>query len=121
MKVNNLTLTAADLIFTIEVNNPNAFELGISNFNYQLKINNQTWAKGISTETPTIPLKGKGVISVPVKLDLHKVGRSVYSALANKDRLGYQLMGNISLDTGLNFLQDYKMPLNIAGTTELFD
>lgn len=121
MKVNNITMTTADLLVTIEVDNPNAFHLGLSKLNYQLNIDNQTWAKGVSTEAAAIPQKGKGIINIPVKLDLRKVGRAVYSALANQNRLSYQLVGNITVDTGLKFLRDYEMPLNIAGTTRLSD
>ncbi len=119
MKVENLTLSDADFIFTLEVYNPNAFHLGLSNFNYQLNINNQTWVKGINIEAAAIPQKGKGIINVPTKIDLRKVGSAVYSALANKDRLSYQLVGNITVDTGLEFLKDYEMLLNFAGTTKL--
>ena len=117
LQVKDLSLTAAEIVAEIEVHNPNAFDLGLSNFNYRLDINQQTWGEGVSNKSTSIPKKGKGTISIPLKLDLLRVGRATFQLLSSDEKIDYQLLGGITLDTGLEFLRQHKMPLNIKGTT----
>lgn len=119
VKINKLSFTSAELLTQVEVNNPNAFSLAMSNLNYQLNVNNQRWGEGNITKTSNIPEKGKGVIDIPVKLDLLKVGQSAYKVLLNKSAIEYELTGNATVDTGLELLRNYKMPLDVKGKTSL--
>ncbi|MCP4432794.1 MAG: LEA type 2 family protein [Gammaproteobacteria bacterium] len=119
LKVNKLNLTSADVVASIEVDNPNAFKLGLKNFNYKLNVNQQTWGEGTGSTPNSIPQKSKGTFNIPLKLNLLTMGKSVYQLLNGDRRLSYQLSGGITLDTGLTFLRAYKMPLNISGSTTL--
>ena len=115
VKINKLSFTSAELITQVEVTNPNAFDLALSNFNYQLNVNQQPWGQGNITQKSNIPKKGKGIINIPVKLDLLTAGKSAYTLLVNKSPLDYQLKGNVTLDTGLELLKNYKLPLDVKG------
>lgn len=117
LKVSSLSLTSAKIIAEIEVDNPNNFTLGLSHFDYRLNINQQTWGKGSSTKPRAIPKKGKGIISIPLNLDLKTMGKAAYQLLKGGKQLDYQLVGGITLDTGIELLRQYKMPLNLKGTT----
>lgn len=115
LKVKNLSLTSADLLAAIEIDNPNSFKLGLSNFNYKLNINQQTWGEGISSKLNPVPEKGKATLNIPLKLDLLSMGKTAYQIINGGDQLDYQLIGGITLDTGLDFLRQYEMPLNLKG------
>ncbi|RKZ68246.1 MAG: hypothetical protein DRQ44_04690 [Gammaproteobacteria bacterium] len=119
VKVKNISFTSADLVALIEVDNPNDFDIAVRNFNYQLKVNQQNWGQGKINKSSNIPKKGKGIIEVPVKLNLLSAGKSVYNALINKTPVEYQLTGNATLDTGLELLKGYNLPLDIKGTTAI--
>lgn len=119
VNVKQLNFTSADLVTQVEISNPNAFNLAMSNFNYQLNINQQTWGKGMVSEKNSVPQKGSTIINIPVKLDLLTAGKSAYKLLLNKSPLEYQLTGNVTLDTGLEYLRDYKLPLDVKGTAAL--
>ena len=119
VKVKNISFTSADLVAVIEVNNPNDFDIGVSDFNYQLKVNQQNWGQGKINKSSNIPKKGKGFIEIPVKLNLLNAGKSAYNALINKTPVEYQLTGNATLDTGLELLKGYNLPLDIKGTTSI--
>jgi LEA14-like dessication related protein len=119
VKISKLSFTSAELLTQVEVNNPNAFNLAMSNLNYQLNINNQKWGEGNIAKTSNIPEKGKGVIDIPVKLDLVSVGQAAYKVLLNKSTIEYELTGNATVDTGLELLRNYKMPLDVKGKTSL--
>lgn len=117
VKIKNLSFSTAELIAQVEVNNPNAFKLDMSNLNYQLKVNKQKWGQGNITQITSIPEKGKGIIEIPIKLDIFSVGQSVYKVLLNKSAIEYELNGNATIDTGLEMLRDYNLPLDVKGKT----
>ena len=119
VRVDRLNLASADIVADIEIDNPNAFDLGLKNFNYKLDINQQTWGQGTGSTPNSIPKKSTGKIRIPLTLNLMTMGKSVYQLLNGDQRLNYQLSGGITIDTGLDFLRAYKMPLNISGTTML--
>lgn len=119
VKINSFDLSSAELVTQVEVDNPNSFDLGVSNFNYQLDINKQKWGQGKVTQSSTIPKKGTGTINIPVTLDLLSIGRSAYMLLLNKSHLSYQLTGDVTLDTGIELLRNFKMPLDVKGETSL--
>lgn len=117
VKIKNLSFTNAELVAQVEVSNPNDFDLGLSNLNYQLNVNQQNWAQGKINKSSNIPKKGKGIVEIPVKLNLLDAGKSAYNALVNKAPVEYQLTGKTELDTGIELLRDYIMPFDIKGTT----
>jgi LEA14-like dessication related protein len=119
VKVKNLSFTSADLVALIEVNNPNNFNIGVKNFNYRLNVNQQNWGQGKINKSSNIPKKGKGIIEVPVKLNLLSAGKSAYNALVNKVPVEYQLTGKAELNTEIELLRDYNMPFDIKGTTSI--
>lgn len=119
IKVNNLSFTSADLVTTVEVANPNDFNLGLSNFNYQLNVNQQNWGQGKINQSSNIPNKGTGVIDIPVKLNLLSIGSAAYKMLLNKSPLNYQLTGNTTLNTDIDLLKNLDMPIDVKGTAPL--
>lgn len=119
VKIKNLSFTAAELVAQVEITNPNDFDLGMSNLNYQLNVNQQNWGQGKINQNSNIPKRGKGIVEIPVKLNLLSAGKSAYNALVNKAPVEYQLTGNVTLDTGLELLKGYNLPLDIKGTTAI--
>jgi len=119
VKIKNLSFTSADLVAQVEVNNPNDFSMAVKNFNYQLNVNQTKWGQGEITQSSNIPENGKGIIDIPVKLDLLSIGSAAAALLQNKAPLEYQLTGNATLDTGLELLKGYDLPVDIKGTTAL--
>jgi len=119
VKIKKFNLTSAELVTQVEVNNPNNFDLGMSKFNYQLDINQKKWGQGNISQKSTIAKKGTGTINIPVKLDLMSIGKSTYNLLLNKSDLSYKLSGDVTLDTGIELLRDFKIPLDVKGKTSL--
>ncbi len=119
VSVNSLNLASADIVADLEIDNPNAFDLALKNFNYKLDVNDKTWGEGTGATPNSIPQKSTGTIRIPLTLNLMTMGQSVYQLLNGDQRFAYQLAGSITIDTGLDFLRAYKMPLNISGTAYL--
>ena len=119
VKIKKLNFTSADIVALVEVNNPNDFSMALKSFNYQLNINQKNWGQGEITQSNEIPKKGKGVIEIPLKLDLYSIGSAAVALLQNKSPVEYQLKGNATVDTGLELLKGYDLPIDIKGTTSL--
>ncbi len=119
IKVKNISFATAELIALVEVNNPNDFALGVSNLNYQLNINQKNWGQGNISSNINIPKKGTGIVEIPLKLNLLSAGKSVYDVIINKKPINYQLTGNATINTALELLNNFDMPLDISGTTSL--
>jgi LEA14-like dessication related protein len=119
VKIKKLNFTSADIVAQVEVNNPNDFSMVLKSFNYNLNINQKNWGQGEITQSSEIPKKGKGVIEIPLKLDLFSIGSAAVALLQNKSPVEYQLTGNATVDTGLELLKGYDLPIDIKGTTSL--
>ncbi len=119
IKLKNMSFSSADILAQIEVSNPNDFDLGLKSFNYQLNVNQKNWGQGNIKQAINIAKKDKGIIEIPVKLDLLSVGTALYPMLKNKAPLQYQLKGNATIDTGLELLKNYDMPVDFSGTTTI--
>lgn len=119
VKIKSLNFAAAELVTMVEIKNPNTFSLALNNFNYKLDINNQSWGEGKITQKQNVPGKGAGIIAIPVKLNLLRMGSSIYQLLNNKEILAYRIRGDLNLDTGSALLKNYNMPLDIKGKVSL--
>jgi LEA14-like dessication related protein len=117
--IKNLSLAAAEVVAQVEIYNPNVFDLAFSDFNYQLDINQQNWGQGSISQRSSIPQKAKSTIDIPVKLNIMSMGQTAYQLLSSKQPLEYQLKGAMTLDTGIELLRNYRMPLNIKGKASL--
>ena len=119
VKLKNLGFTGADIIARVEVDNPNAFQLGMSDFNYRLNINQHKWGAGAIKQKQTIAAKSRGIIEVPLSLDLLSMGSSATKLLSDDEPLDYQLKGSMKVDTGIDLMKDVAVPLDIKGQVPL--
>lgn len=119
VQIKSLNLITAELVALVEVVNPNAFDLSFSDFNYQLNVNQQSWGQGRINQSKKIAEKGKATLEIPVKLNMASMGQTAYRMLSDKQPLEYHLTGGINLDTGIELLQNFNMPLDIKGKASL--
>lgn len=119
IQLKSLSLVAAELVAQVEIDNPNVFDLGFSDFDYRLNVNQQPWGQGSVNKSGRISKKSKGTIEVPLKLNIASMGQTAYRLLSNREMLEYQLTGGMALDSDLEMFSNYKMPLDIQGKAKL--
>lgn len=83
------TLSGANLILHISVENPNAFPLAMQAATYSLALENKPFTSG-QTGAQTIAAKSTGEITVSVHVDFGSVGSWAYS-LITKGKAQYAL------------------------------
>ncbi len=119
LKLNKVTLSSADLALKLELDNPNAFSLGLDKLNYFFKINNQTWAQGLSQEKMQLNKKGKSTLSIPISLNLFEMGRTVYGLITGSSELNYNFSGNADLKTSVPLLNNFSLPVEKSGKIKI--
>lgn len=101
LRLDRLTLSSADLLLTLEVDNPNIFELVIDRFSYEFALNNQRVAGGDGRQRVRLQEQGRGLIELPLSISLTEVGRNLSQALIDGEPLDYGLSFETDLQTGL--------------------
>ncbi len=83
---------------TLRVQNPNDFELPIRGLTYKLEINDEEFARGVSSEAVTVKPFGEETIKVNVTSNLLSlVGKLKNLAPNAASGLRYKISGNIAL------------------------
>ncbi|NOQ37216.1 MAG: hypothetical protein GQ569_15205 [Methylococcaceae bacterium] len=82
------------------IKNPNSFALPIQNLNYQLFINNQSFAKGLSDKPVTIPALGEGYLETDINSNIMDVvdGFGQWFSLAKRS-LDYRITGDVGVSS----------------------
>jgi LEA14-like dessication related protein len=84
----------------LSIKNPNAFPLPIQSLNYQLFLNNKSFAKGRNTQPITIPAVGEGYMETDITSNIADViqGWQQWFSLAKRS-LDYRLTGDVGVSS----------------------
>ena len=112
----NLGLIEQNYLLKLHLKNPNPFPLPINSLNYQLQINDQIFAKGMSNKAVSIPASGEEFFVLQVASNLMRtIGQfSDLKTLLNRN-FNYRLSGNVNvIDSGL-----FQLPFEYQGEVPL--
>ena len=84
------------LTLVLALENPNAMTITVLGYDYEVRVAGQSVARGVSNQPVTLPARGETTVTVPVLLKLR------------------ELPGLLP-----NFLQEKKIPVEIAGGVRL--
>lgn len=90
VRVRGLSLSGVDLVFNLEVDNPNAFEVVLGRIDWGLAVAGRSLLSGEQREGLEIPAEGRHTTDVPVRLNFVELFRS-YETLRGRDRADYEL------------------------------
>lgn len=94
----NLGLLEQNYRLRLRLNNPNPFPLPITQFNYQVRINEQEFTQGKNNQAITIPALGEQFLDIDVTSNLMRLmGQwQDWKTLLNQ-RFRYQLVGGVNV------------------------
>ncbi len=101
LRLDRLTLSSADLLLTLEVDNPNVFELILDRFSWEFALNHHRVAGGDARQRMRLAEQGTGMIELPLSVSLAELGRSLSTALINGEQMDYGLSFQSDFATGL--------------------
>lgn len=103
-------------IMKLRIQNPNDVDLPINGMTFDVELNGQPFAKGLSDKAVTVPRMGEALLEVKATSNLGSVLRQLRELQkGGRDRADYRLFGRIGLD-GLGSIPfdrrgDLPMPL----------
>ena len=111
-KLSGLSFEQADLIFDIEINNPNPIGISLSGFDYDFLLNNTSFLKGEQNNTQEIRANDLATIQLPLSLVYDNIFKT-YQRLKNEDNITYTL--NTGLSFNLPVLGKIRIPVSASG------
>jgi LEA14-like dessication related protein len=111
-KLSALTFDQADLIFDIEIDNPNAVGVTLAGFDYDLLLNNQSFLKGEQQKELVIKASDKAAVQLPLTLNFIDIYQT-YQNLKNEDEVNYTINTGFSFD--LPVLGPIRIPASTSG------
>jgi len=111
-KIAGLSFDQVDLVFDIEIKNPNPIGINLAGFDYDLLLNKNSFLKGEQNNQLEIKANDVAVIQLPLSLLYNNIFKT-YNSLKNEDKITY------SLKTGLSFnipvLGPVRIPVSTSG------
>ncbi len=117
VKVNNISVSGADIALQVNVKNPNPFSFLLNSFNYTFAVGGSTWANGTSQKSVQVNKKGESTITIPVSLNFLDMGTSAYKLLTTDNQtIPYKLTGGLDLSSpDVPLLGQVHLPIDKAG------
>lgn len=115
LKVKNVNVTGANMELQLRMENPNAFDVLLNSFNYELTVNGKSWAKGLGAKQIQVGSKGESAITIPIAMDFAQIGVTVYQMLSGEEQFDYSFEGNLDVGSSLPLLQQATLPFNKSG------
>ncbi len=115
LQLNNLSVSGANLVLQVEIDNPNKFDFLLQNIKYSLTIADQQWLNGAQEQDLQVASNGKGVLEFPIKLNFFEVGRSVFGMLTGDSPLSYHLTGQLGINPNLSLINEIRIPFDQTG------
>lgn len=115
LKLNNISLTKANLELKLNVDNPNSFNFLMNKLNYDFMVNGKTWVQGLTQNQVQVKEKGASTVSIPISLNFLDMGAAIYQMISGNQKLNYQLKGVVDLNSSLPLLGQVSLPIDRVG------
>ncbi|MEW8223875.1 MAG: LEA type 2 family protein [Candidatus Thiodiazotropha taylori] len=112
VKLSGLDLRGIDLLFDVEVDNPNPVAISLDGLDYDLKLLNRSFLKGQQSMGMSLAADGKSQVKLPVRMEFERLLEH-YSELSNRDDVPYQLDLGLGIDVPL--LGRVRLPMSYQG------
>ena len=117
INIRNMALQNLEFIINWEIVNRNSFPMNISDFNYNLSVNNAEWARGVINNVPQIRPNSSVVIPVDLTITSVNMISQIIDILNRGSTVNYTSDVNFNM-SGAD-LGTSRWPFNLAGVTRL--
>ena len=118
MRVSGFNFNEIELTYDITIDNPNALSLQLDSYDYDFRLNGETFIQGQQQENSTIEASGQSTVQVPVTLNFRKVYEGIQT-LAGSDSAEYEFLSDLIFD--LPVLGLTKIPVSKRGSIPLLN
>lgn len=113
VSIAGLSFDAINLLFDIDVRNPNSLGIKLNNFDYDMQINGNSFLSGVNDNGLEIAANGQKTVQLPLTLkfaDLYKT----FTGLIGEDSTAYRLNAGFAFDVPV--LGSVRVPVNKSGS-----
>ncbi len=119
LNLTDMSLTKANFVMALKIDNPNKWSLDLNRLSYTLEINNRSWIDGRIPEKINLAGKETSLLKIPFTLNYFDVGKSVYSLIKSERNINYQINGNADIGSSISFLENFDFPYQRSGVIKL--
>jgi len=112
-RLTSLSFDHVDLLFDVNINNPNSVGITMAGFDYELLINDNSFVKGDKQDRIEVKANGENRFDFPVSLQFSDLFQSIKSMI-EQDSSGYQMKFGLLFD--LPVLGKTKIPVSHSGS-----
>lgn len=113
VQVTDFSFNDIELTYDITVDNPNPLAVQMASYEYDFKLNEETFIEGQQEDNSKIDASGSSTVKVPVRFSFSEVYNGIRT-LAEADQAQYDFLGSVSFD--LPALGITEIPFNRSGT-----
>ncbi|MET0009967.1 MAG: LEA type 2 family protein [Candidatus Thiodiazotropha sp. 6PLUC4] len=112
VKLSGLDIDGIDLIFDLQVDNPNPVKIALDRLDYDLKLSNHSFLKGEQGMGVSLAANGPSQVKLPVRMEFEQLLQQ-YGQLLKQDEVPYEIDLGLGLDVPL--LGRIRLPVNYQG------
>src|ERR1035437_2449476 len=119
IKWSKIRLRSIHAIVKIKIINYSPVTLAVKDMSYSMKILKQGELKGNYGETINIKPNGATFINLPIEINIHNIGKTIWEILVKKDNYDYELTLNALLESTDPLKESFHLDLTKSGKIEL--
>ncbi len=116
MKLENISLDSASLLFDVDIENPYAVDLPMTNIDYDVTSNTSKLFSGKADVAGTVPAKGAKTVTLPVKINYMDVVNA-FKGVSPGSKIPYK--ADVGLSVNAPVLGVIRLPLNKTGEIDV--
>ena len=117
--IESISMTGADLLVELDVQNPNAFQLMVDDLNFDLEVNGLRSFSGNISETINIDSKSAQTVKLPFNISFLNAGMAAYRLLNSDEDLDYKLSGSTLIGSDLPFFNKSNFNFDKSGSVDI--
>jgi LEA14-like dessication related protein len=123
--ITSIAILQAELINTrfavnLRIDNPNAFPLSLSSFEYELYGEGRFWAGGREENIMIIPAKGSEETKLFLLMNFINMERRLLDEVIAMSLVRYRFHGKTEIGTGFSWLSRFRVDFDLSGSSEVF-
>ncbi len=115
MKIESVNNTRAKATLTLDISNPNNFEIAMKELDYQFFIGKTAWVEKSIIDLKALASKEHIQVKVPVTLPFSQMDEELAKSITEHTALEYQLKGDMVMDSPLPHFQQIKTNIDQWG------
>ncbi|MFW5689007.1 MAG: LEA type 2 family protein [bacterium] len=119
LTLDSIRIDGARMSLTLELDNPNGFDLAFSDLSFAFSVQERVWVDGSFDRPRVVPANGSGSVTTEFGLSFSAFGRTVRDMLLGEEAIAYSFVASATVDPGLPIMPSVTVPFSREGAIDL--